>query len=129
MNFDEYQEETSETVVYSQKYAQGYVLLGLLSEAGEIAGVTKRSIRGDFRVEARLELLVGIEPPSEGQIRARAEELTLAALSKELGDLLWYIARLAAEYGLSLGEIAEENLKKLAARKAAGTLKGSGDDR
>lgn len=42
--------------------------------------------------------------------------LDLALLEKELGDVLWYIAALATEYNLSLGDIAAKNILKLKAR-------------
>jgi NTP pyrophosphatase (non-canonical NTP hydrolase) len=51
------------------------------------------------------------------------------ALSKELGDVLWYLAQLATEAGLDLDEIAEANLAKLLSRKDRGVLTGSGDER
>ena len=51
------------------------------------------------------------------------------ALEQELGDVLWYLAQLATEAGLDLGQVAAANLDKLAARAARGTLHGSGDDR
>jgi NTP pyrophosphatase (non-canonical NTP hydrolase) len=50
-------------------------------------------------------------------------------LIKEVGDVLWYLAAAARELGISLGEIAQGNIDKLAARKAAGKLGGSGDNR
>ncbi len=37
-------------------------------------------------------------------------------VSEEIGDVLWYLANLAAKAGLDLGEIAEENLAKVAER-------------
>ena len=48
-------------------------------------------------------------------------------ICKELGDVLWYISTLATELGLDLDEIATGNLAKLAARKEAGKIHGSGD--
>lgn len=48
---------------------------------------------------------------------------------KELGDILWYIALFADSLGLTLDEIAQLNLDKLASRKARGVQKGAGDNR
>ena len=47
----------------------------------------------------------------------------------ELGGILWYLAEIATNFGLTLEEIAEFNLAQLASRSERGTLAGSGDDR
>jgi NTP pyrophosphatase (non-canonical NTP hydrolase) len=52
-----------------------------------------------------------------------------AAIAKELGDVLWYVAQVATELGLDLDEIASQNLDKLLSRQRRGVLSGSGDDR
>ncbi len=44
-----------------------------------------------------------------------------------MGDVLWYLAALAHDCGLSLQAIAEKNIEKLKARQKAGTLHGEGD--
>lgn len=53
----------------------------------------------------------------------------LAALTKELGDVMWYLAQLASELGLELDDVAAVNLQKLRSRQERGVLAGSGDDR
>ena len=77
--------------------------LGLASEAGEVADKVKKWIR-DGTVDK-------------------------AAISKELGDVLWYIAVLANDLGFPLSEVAKVNLDKLNKRQKDGTIKGSGDNR
>ncbi len=52
-----------------------------------------------------------------------------AAMAKELGDVLWYLAQLATELDLDLDEVARANLDKLLSRQQRGVLSGSGDDR
>ena len=47
----------------------------------------------------------------------------------EIGDVLWYCAMLAKEVDMNLGLIMENNLKKLADRKARNRLQGDGDNR
>ena len=53
----------------------------------------------------------------------------IEALKDELGDVLWYVAVLAADLGLSLAQIAADNVAKLAARRQRGTIGGAGDRR
>jgi len=47
----------------------------------------------------------------------------------EVGDVLYYAARLALEMGYSFNLVAESNLEKLQYRKQRDVLTGSGDDR
>ena len=50
-------------------------------------------------------------------------------VKKELGDILWFVAAIAADNGYTLQQIADKNLSKLYARKSNNTLRGSGDNR
>lgn len=50
-------------------------------------------------------------------------------VKKELGDVLWFVAAIAADHGYTLQEIAQSNIHKLYARRDKGTLQGSGDYR
>ena len=56
-------------------------------------------------------------------------EENLFHLKRELGDVMWYCAMLAKEVDMNLGRIMEENLDKLADRKARNRLQGDGDNR
>jgi hypothetical protein len=47
----------------------------------------------------------------------------------ELGDVTWYIARLADELGVSLSDVLAGNVAKLLSRKSRGVIHGSGDNR
>ena len=44
-------------------------------------------------------------------------------IQKELGDVLWYVAAVASEFGLSMGEIASKNYDKLKKDKKITLLK------
>lgn len=50
-------------------------------------------------------------------------------LAKELGDVLWYIARLADVYGFSMTQVMAWNVEKLESRRKRGVLQGEGDNR
>jgi NTP pyrophosphatase (non-canonical NTP hydrolase) len=108
MDLNHYQQAARSTAIYADHHRAIYPALGLASEAGEVAGKIKKVLRdqdGDF---------------------ARAP---LEAIKDELGDVLWYVAVLAGDLGLSLDEIAAANLDKLASRKERGRLSGGGDRR
>lgn len=53
----------------------------------------------------------------------------LQDLSKEIGDVLWYLAVFADNLSLSFDAIAQQNLEKLASRQARNVIKGAGDNR
>lgn len=107
MKFDAYQRQAHSTAQYpDQGNNLVYVVLGLASEAGEAAGKLKKIIRDDG-----------------GQIGEEARARLLA----ELGDVLWYAAAVCTELNASLGDVAQENLRKLRARAANDTIKGEGD--
>lgn len=110
MDFKKYQKLSRKTATYPRdsKNWITYPVLGLLSESGEIAGKFKKILR-DQKWE--------ITPDHKKEI------------SKELGDVLWYIAQIATELGLNLAKIAEENIAKLFSRKKRGVISGSGDNR
>lgn len=109
MEFDQYQKATEATAIYSPEVGLIYTALGLASEAGEVVGHLKKAIRDDA-----------------GQAVSSDRRDAILA---EVGDVLWYCARLTAELGASLGDVAQANLDKLSARKQAGTISGSGDKR
>jgi hypothetical protein len=48
---------------------------------------------------------------------------------KEVGDALYYVARIAAEAGITLGKAGQLNYDKLKDRAARGVLRATGDDR
>lgn len=50
-------------------------------------------------------------------------------LKKELGDVAYYWARICSAYGFTPEEVLQCNMDKLLARREAGTLRGSGNDR
>lgn len=109
LTLDEYQKLALESAVYDQQYSILYPAFGLASEAGEVCGKISKRLRdagGD------------LEDPAFRQ-----------AMKKEIGDVLWNTAALAAGFGFSLEDVADTNLTKLASRLERGVIGGSGDDR
>jgi NTP pyrophosphatase (non-canonical NTP hydrolase) len=81
-----------------------YYALGLCGESGEVAEKIKKHYRGDA-------------------------PLDLAVVTKELGDVLWYVAALSRHLGLKLDAVAGANIEKLEDRLRRGAVFGSGDSR
>lgn len=111
--FEQYQMATENTAIYpgageGNAEALSYVALGLVGEAGEIANKVKKILRD-----------------SGGEVSSEVRK----ELSKEVGDVLWYLTRFADEIGYSMSQIAQQNIDKLASRQERGVLGGSGDNR
>jgi len=99
MNFEDYQSAASKTALYPRRMSNvEYPTLGLAGEAGEVANIVKK-----------------IQRDHDGVLT----DETKAKLKDELGDVLWYISACADELGLTLAEIAEFNIQKLAKRHSA----------
>lgn len=117
---DDYQELVEIVSLYPGVNKQNiqsamYLTLGLNGEAGEVAEKFKKLIRDQRMLpEAKLN-----EMGSEQQ----------AEIINELGDVLWYITRLAAEMGVGLEDVMVANYKKLSSRYRRGKITGSGDNR
>ena len=78
--------------------------LGLVGEAGEVAGKMKKLVRDSSR-------------------------FTNEEIMKELGDVVFYATALGNIYGRGLQEILELNIQKLDDRQKRNKLRGSGDNR
>lgn len=65
--------------------------LGIAGEAGEVADYLKKVV-------------------------GHSHELDTLKVAKEIGDVLWYVALLADDIGLTLAEVATMNIEKLRAR-------------
>lgn len=103
MLLSNYTEFTRTTAIYPKEQALEYLGLGLVSEAGEVAGKLKKRIRDGA--------------------------MDVDALAAEIGDVYWYLSRLCDEIGIAPGTILRQNMEKLSSRKERGTIGGSGDVR
>ena len=104
LNFRDYQNEAKKTAIYPENAKLTYPLLGLSGEVGEVCEKVKKHIRD-------------------------GRELDKDDLTKELGDVLWYLSAVANDLGIDLQSVAERNIKKLKSRQERGVLGGSGDNR
>ena len=104
LTFEDYQLEAQETAIYSGSLDIMYPALGLAGEVGETLNKIKKHYRDDTPLDK-------------------------ADMTKELGDILWYLSALATDLDIDLADVAEDNLEKLMSRKERGVLQGSGDNR
>jgi NTP pyrophosphatase (non-canonical NTP hydrolase) len=113
MDFDNYQRKCRKTDVGTA--AQDciypgwlYYVLGLAGETGEACEKIKKLFRDNG-----------------GVVDDEFKDL----LVKELGDVLWYMARLADQFDIDFSFVASSNLFKLNSRMDRDKLHGDGDNR
>lgn len=97
MNMNEYQQLAQRTVNFliQGKTRLAIAGLGLTGEAGEVADHIKKAI-------------------------GHGHNLDVENIEKELGDVLWYVAEVAAICGLQMDTIAQKNIEKLKKRYPEG---------
>lgn len=110
MTFDEYQKQALQTALPNPDPLMDKTVwaMGISGEAGEVIEKWKK-----------------IVAYKGGKI----SDDDLKELSKELGDVIWYIAVFAHSLGLSFEDIMQQNVKKLQDRQKRDVLKGAGDNR
>ncbi len=109
MEMNYYQSQAHYTAVYPDIGNNVvYPTLGLTGEAGEVAEKVKKLIRDH-----------------NGQLTPEYA----ADIKKELGDCLWYLSQVANEIGVTLEDVAQTNLEKLALRQQHDLIHGNGDNR
>lgn len=102
MHFDTYQELARETRLPTANRI--YTLLNLSGEVGELHSYLAKQIRDGYEID-------------EDNV------------CKELGDILWHVAAIADDFGISLSKVADGNIAKLTSRQQRGKLSGNGDNR
>lgn len=107
LTFEEYDQWLSKNIVNPQKDLLLQVL-GICGEAGEIAEKMKKIVRD-----------------KDGVISDEDREL----MAKELGDVLWYLARFAQSIDMTIEDVARLNIEKLESRRNRGVVSGDGDNR
>ena len=90
--------------MYTQRPdALTYAILGVAGESGEVCEVFKKILR--------------IKSPDPLQFTVEERR----ALIDELGDVLWYTAKVAKILGCTIEDVASTNMTKLARRRATGS--------
>lgn len=107
LTFEQYDRWLSSNILNPQRDLLLQVL-GICGEAGEIAEKMKKIVRD-----------------KKGII----SEEDKALMAKELGDVLWYLARFAQSIDMTIEDVALLNMKKLESRKERGVVLGNGDER
>lgn len=82
-----------------------YALFNLSGEVGELHSLIAKAIRDGAKYEFEMNV------------------------KKELGDILWCLSAVAADYGWTLEDVAASNIFKLESRSQRGVLTGFGDNR
>ena len=118
MELNDYQKQAMTTCMPSSENFS-YMFLNLVGEVGEFASKVAKAIRkGNADISHSKLSRIG----DTDMLEKQEEELM-----KEVGDCLWQLSGLCTVMGWSLEDVAQTNLDKLAARKAAGTIIGEGD--
>lgn len=105
-NFNKYQADTRQTAIYPKEECIEYLLFGIVSECGELAGAYKKLLRGDYSYDDFKDKMY-----------------------YEIGDVLWYLSRLADDLELWMDDIADANMDKLLDRADRDVIHGDGDER
>ena len=120
MELNEYQKKAMSTCLPScNNFA--YMSLGLVSEVGELAGKVAKAVRKEEITLFGNDLYCGKRITEDS-----GWELDKGLIG-EIGDVLWFVSGICEVLGLSLEDVAEANLVKLAERKKNGTIIGNGD--
>lgn len=124
MTLNDYQKQAMTTCTESSMN-DTYLLFGLMAEVGELADKVAKAKRKEIITIEDSEIFPVTQ---DGTMPLLFEEFT-HGFAKELGDVLWFVALIAKHAGLTLEEVAQMNLDKLADRAKRGKIIGEGDDR
>lgn len=119
MKMNDYQNKAAGFAVYE---SLDYTLLALGEEVGELQGKVAKHVRksgGDAHNSLVDAVITEID-----------EAKTLRQdIVKEAGDVLWNLANLLNDLGVSLEDCAKGNIDKLESRKKRDVIVGEGDNR
>lgn len=126
LTMNEYQEKAMQTCLPESNNIF-YMLSNLIGEVGEFASKAGKHMR-----KGKL-FITTTDRDDDGKILHTqswyVNEEERALMLSEIGDILWQTAGLASVMGVSLEEVAQENLAKLASRQQRNVIAGDGDKR
>ena len=122
MELNDYQKKAMTTCTESSNN-WSYMFLNLVGEVGELASKVAKALRKETGM---------MDGPDFRYYKYQDEGSPTSSelyeeLKKEAGDILWQLSGLCSVMNWELEDVAQMNLDKLAARKAAGTIVGNGD--
>jgi len=96
MNVDDYQKETKKSArkvdeSFPQELSIAILCMGLAGESGEVVDLLKKHL-------------------------GHGHDLDKTKLTKELGDVTWYVSEIANAFGIKLSDILQVNIDKLRKR-------------
>lgn len=146
---DAYQHEAFKTAVFPPEIGPLYCAMGVLGEAGELVEVLlhhyKKELEAKDSTKDMERIFNALETAVEAcklvevmKKKARKGHYDLPQLPKltravrarilsEQGDCLWYQAGTAEVSGHKLSQVAQENIRKLRARRTAKVIISSGE--
>lgn len=137
MDINKYAEKAATTNLMGDNSL--YHLLGLVAEIGELVPYVSST---NQTVQELLNKIAWIASDCDAVAKAMRNdgeqfnytvnldgELTLTALSKELGDSAWYYTMLVQSFGFYPSDVLKANIIKLTDRAKRNVIKGSGDSR
>lgn len=121
MELNEYQNKAMSTCMETSNNFS-YMFFNLVGEVGEFSSKIAKLIRkGQSNInhnQLQTEMRVLVENPD-----------IKTELCKELGDVLWQLSGVCSVMNVTLENIAEQNLSKLADRQKRNVIDGNGDNR
>lgn len=108
MTLDEYQYKAQQVAQWAPggEKSIAYYALKLNGEAGEVAEQVGKAWRGDY----------GLTDVDDVHLRIVFTPELKDKLVRELGDVLWYVSKIADKINVQLSDVARTNIAKLQAR-------------
>jgi len=118
VNIADYQEKSRETwTTIDRMTDELHALIGLSGEVGELHEKIKKLHRDIYPTCNTL-----------GDMSISLKSVK-SSISKELGDIAYYLCRVADRYDINMADVLFQNIEKIRDRKNRGVLSGSGDNR